>query len=197
MQVREINVVLASVADGQHELGAIDDPIRGMRKLTQIGIVELGHPPTGRGMHAKLLGACENAAHPTFGRERLLRGNRARDLLDALERHRGPDDAHVLTGRIARLRAAFARGGRGAQSRKDPHLRLAVRDALSGGDLRLCRPHIVGDFDPFQQRFVRIDRQQNRRTPPVLRQHERPLRALDVLNECGDTRAEFGQGANI
>ena len=95
------------------------------------------------------------------------------------------------------LRASFARGGRGAQSREDQRLGLAVRDTFADGDLCVRRTHIFSQLDSLEQRFVGVDREKNRRTPSVLCQHERSLGALDLLNERRDACAEFGEWANV
>ncbi|CAN5207925.1 hypothetical protein BH09GEM1_BH09GEM1_39270 [soil metagenome] len=113
-QLRSANVVLSSMADRQHEhslcLDPMDNPIRRMRKLTDLRVAQLGHHPSGLGIRAQLFGTGEDAAYPSFGGEWSLNGDDARNLFDALQRDGRPDDAHDVRrrrrGYALRLRAA-------------------------------------------------------------------------------------------
>ncbi len=46
-----------------------------------------------------------------------------------------------------------------------------MRDALPRRDLRLCGPNILGQFCTLDECFIRLNREENRRTPTMLRQN--------------------------
>lgn len=72
-----------------------------------------------------------------------------------------------------------------------------MRDASPCRDLRLCGPDILCQFCALDERFIRLNGEENRRAPTMLRQDQRAPRNLNLFDECRHIRAEFGKRANI
>lgn len=72
-----------------------------------------------------------------------------------------------------------------------------MRDALPRRDLRLCSSDILGQFCALDERFIRLNGEENRRTPTMLRQDQRASGDLNLFDECRYIRAEFGKWTNI
>lgn len=64
-------------------------------------------------------------------------------------------------------------------------------------DLRLCGSDILGQFCALDERFIRLNCEENRRTPTMLRQDQRVPGDPNLLDECRHICAELGKRANI
>lgn len=66
-----------------------------------------------------------------------------------------------------------------------------MRDAVAGCDLALGDVPILRHLGALDKGLVGIDREQNRHASSVLREHERALSKLRLLDESGHAGAEL------
>jgi hypothetical protein len=72
-----------------------------------------------------------------------------------------------------------------------------MRDASPCRDLRLCGSDIFCQFCALDERLIRLNGEENRRAPTMLRQDQRAPRNLNLFDECRHISAELGKRANI
>jgi hypothetical protein len=74
---------------------------------------------------------------------------------------------------------------------------LLVLDPFPACDLLLGNSDVLENLGTFDQPLVLRDVDQDRGSPSMLRQQNGSMRGLDLLNEGGGIRPEFGYGTNI
>lgn len=92
---------------------------------------------------------------------------------------------------VSRSGATLTRCGGTAQSSEDQRAGVAVSDAMPRSDLRLRSLDILGQFGTLNESLVRLDGEENRGTPAVLRQYQWALGDLHLFDKGRHTGTEF------